>query len=226
MPGSHDLPSKHTTRWTPTQCAVICAVVLGFFGAGSPAAAQTFELRAGLAVSTTLAEDLVANPRLIAALQDVWTGPVSAEPAPGPSFSVGAALPLRPRSALEIAIGWTATRLDAVDAAGTRELQDLGVGQATIGVRYSLFGPAEAACAFGVLRYFADGGLFEGGSGLSPLLECGAGVRVGPASRAFTLRAAGQAHRFRTPVLRDAGAQTGTVMRFVIQAGVALGRLQ
>jgi hypothetical protein len=93
-----------------------------------------------------------------------------------------------------------------------------------VGVRYSLFGATEAACAFGVLRYFADGGLFEGGSGLSPLLECGAGARWGPAHRSFSLRAAGQAHRFRTPVLRDAGAQSGTVLRFVIQAGFATGR--
>jgi hypothetical protein len=192
--------------------------------AAGTARGQTVEIRAGVAVSGTLAEDLVANPRLIAALGDAWAGPVTAEPAAGPAFTVAAALPLRSRSALEIAVGWTATRLNAVDAAGTRELQNLGVGQATVGVRYSLSGPAEAACAFGVLRYFADAGLFEGGSGLAPLVECGAGARWGPAHRAFTVRAAGQAHRLRTPVLRDAGAQSGTVLRFVVQAGIAIGR--
>lgn len=211
-------------RAARSRTAAIAAVTAALSAVPSGSGAQTLEIRAGMAVSGTLAEDLIANPRLIAALGDAWAGPVTAEPAAGPAFTLAAALPLRPRSALEIALGWTHSRLDAVDAAGTRELQDLGVGQATVGVRYSLFGPTEAACAFGVLRYFADGGLFEGGSGLSPLVECGTGARWGPAHRAITLRAAGQAHRFRTPVLRDAGAQSGTVLRFVVQAGIAMGR--
>lgn len=205
-------------RFATLACTLACSA------AAAGAQAQTIEIRAGVATSGTLAEDLVANPGLTAALAGAWTGPVRADPAPGPAFTLAAALPLRPRSTLEIAAGWTATRLDAVDAAGTRELQNIGVGQATVGVRYALIGPAEAACGFGVLRYFADGGLFEGGAGLSPLIECGGGARWGPAHRAFTVRAVAQAHRFRTPVLRDAGAQSGGVLRFIVQAGIALGK--
>jgi hypothetical protein len=189
-----------------------------------PVSGQTVELRAGLASSTALVEDAIANPLLIAALEDAWQGPVRAEPAVGLALTLIGATPLRGRSALELSVGWASSRLDAADAAGTREIQDLGVGHATLGVRYSVAGPAEAACGFGVLRYFADGGLFEGGAGLSPLVECGTGVRWGTARRAFTVRATAQAHRFRTPLLRDAGAQSGTVLRLAVQAGIALGR--
>lgn len=193
-------------------------------GAAGRVSAQALELRAGVAGSTALVEDELANPLLRAALGGAWTGPVRAEPAIGPAITLVGATPLRSRSALEVTVGWASSRLDAVDAAGTREIQNLGVGHATIGVRYEAAGPAEAACGFGVLRYFADGGLFEGGAGLSPLVECGAGARWGTTARAFTFRATAQAHRFRSPVLRDAGAQTGTVLRFAVQAGIALGR--
>jgi len=188
------------------------------------AAAQSIEIRAGIVGSTPLAEDRIANPRLSVALGEAWTGSVRARPAAGPMFALAARAPLRGRGLVEVGVGWTATHLNATDAAGTRELESVGVGQATLGVRYRLFGPVEAGCGFGLIRYFANAGLFADGSGTSPLIQCGGGLHVGPARHAITLRAIVQAHRFRTPVLRDAGAQSGSVIRFGVQAGFELWR--
>jgi hypothetical protein len=191
--------------------------------AGAAAQRVTIEVRAGVAVSSTLVEDEVANPALIRQVGESFAGPVRARPAPGPSIAVSALAPLRTRTTLDISLGWTFTRLDAIDDAGTREIQGLGAAHATVGVRYRLLATTHAGCGFGVLRYFADGGLFAGGGEIAPLLECGAGIRFGPGHRSIIARIAGQAHRFRTPVLRDAGAQAGEVFRVLVQAGIAIG---
>jgi len=201
------------------------AALAFLFGAmaATPCAAQSvgIEVRAGVVVSSALAEDVVANPRLVQRLGGAYDGPVRAEPAPGPMLLAAAVFPLRSRTSLELAIGWTAARLNAVDAGGTRKLQDMGAGQATIAVRYEISRRLDAGCGFGALRYFADGGLFENGSDIAPLLECGTGFDV--TTSGIVVRASGQAHRFRTPVLRDAGAQSGTVFRLSVQAGYAFG---
>jgi hypothetical protein len=180
------------------------------------------ELRAGVIYSSALAEDRVANPALTRQLGERFGGSVRARPAPGAVLGVAVQSPLRQRSLLELAAAWSRAGLSAEDASGRRHMQNLHAVQATLAVRYrvAIF---DAGCGFGALRYFASGGLFSGGSGdLAPVVECGAGWLGGPGRRAV-LRALAQAHRFRTPVLRDAGAQTGTVFRLSIQAGVRLG---
>jgi hypothetical protein len=188
------------------------------------AAAQRFtvELRAGVIASSALAEDAVANPALAGQLEGAFGGPVRAEPGPGLLLVIAAQSPLRERTSIDVALGWSHANLNAVDAEGRRKMQDLAAGQATVSVRYIVTRWLESGCGFGVLRYFADGGLFPGGGELSPLVECGAGTRLGPGGR-MVVRALGQMHRFRTPALRDAGGRTGTVIRYGVQAGLVLG---
>ena len=179
------------------------------------------EVRAGVAGSSTLLEDLVATPRVAETLGDRFEGAVRARPAPGPMFTVAAATILNPRFAAELTVGWTATRLRATDATGTRELQDLGAGHATLGVRTALTPRVSGSVGFGALRYFAEEeGLFADGSDLAPLVEVGAAANVW---RRLSLRAGGQMHRFSSPVIRVLSGQEGTVFRWSVQAGWAFG---
>ncbi len=203
--------------------AFVFAVLLASVSGSARAQHPTVEVRAGAVKSSALAEDEVANPLLRSGLGTLFAGGVRAVPTVGPVFEVALGLPLRHRSTLDLSFGWTATHLDAHDGDGVRRMQNLSAAHLTIGVRYPLFWKTDAGCGFGALHYYATGGLFENGSELAPLLECNTGVHVPLAGTRVVLRATGQAHRFRTPVLRDAGAQSGSVFRFLLQAGFELG---
>jgi hypothetical protein len=206
------------------------SVLLGLaplaFAAPSAAAGQgvSFELRAGAVVSTAMAEDAVANASLARRLGAGFEGPVRAEPATGLIVEAAVRTGLRSRTLLELSAGWTFTRLDAIDASGRRTMQGLGVAHALIGVRYRVVSRLEGGCGFGAARYTAERrGLFAAGAELAPAIECSAGAATPSSSRRLVLRASVQAHRFRTPILRDAGAQAGTVLRYMVVAGVGVG---
>jgi hypothetical protein len=206
--------------------ATFGALAFAGFGFPSRAAAQPprFELRAGVTASTALAEDAVANSELQQLLGTGFQGGVTAKPSIGPTIAGSVILPLRTRTLLDVSLGWTFSRLNAQDANGHRELHNLGIAQIGIAVRYQVRPGIDAGCGFGVARYSGnDTGLFATGSEFAPLLECGSGVSVRAGAQTFVLRAFGQAQRFRTPALRDAGAQTGSVFRFGAQAGIAVG---
>jgi len=192
--------------------------------AGVAAQGVRVALRAGAVASSALAEDNVANPALGAVLGGV--GAVRAVPAPGILVQVAGSVPMKPRTRLELAAGWSHATLEAHDDDGTREMQPLGALNATLSVRYTVTDRASASCGFGIIRYLAERrALFARGTELSPLVQCGVRVDMaGPPERRVFLRAGGQLHRFRTPVLVDAGAQAGTVYRFAIEAGIEFGR--
>ena len=181
-------------------------------------------VRAGAVASTPLAEDKVANPALGAVLGGV--GAVRAVPAPGILIEVAGSVPMKPRTRLELGAGWSHATLEAHDDDGTREMQSLGALHATLSVRYLANARASGSCGFGIIRYLAERrALFAGGTELSPLVQCAARVDIaGPPERRVFLRGAGQLHRFRTPVLVDAGAQAGTVYRLAVEAGIEFGR--
>jgi len=191
----------------------------------SQAGAQTLslEVRAGVVVSTALAEDAVASTSLRQRLGERFAGPVRASPAPGPGVSIAAVSNLRARTRVELAVGWSFTRLEAEEGGARRAIQDVGIAQASLGIRYMVRDRLDASCGFGAAHYIAgDGGLFAGGTGLTPLVECGTGLTTAGPGKRFLLRATAQAQRFRTGVLSDAAARTGTVLRFAIQAGIAV----
>jgi hypothetical protein len=208
---------------------VTAALVIEPFGFPSQAMAQPlgFEMRAGITRSTALAEDAVANIELEQLLGLAFLGGVTARPATALTLALSALIPLRQRTLLDVSLNWTFSRLHAEDVNGRRPLQRLGVGQIGVGIRYKLHPRIDTGCGFGAVRYFADEtGLFATGSQLTPMLECGAGVTLAVGPRAIVVRVFGQAQRFRTPALRDAGARTGSVFRFGAQAGIALGGAQ
>jgi len=206
--------------------ATFGALAFAVFGFPSQAAPQPprFEVRAGVTASTALAEDAVANSELQQLLGTGFQGGVTATPSVGPTIAASVILPLRTRTLLDVSLAWTFSRLDAEDANGHRELHELSIAQIGIAVRYQLRPDIDAGCGFGAARYSGnDTGLFATGSEFAPLLECGSGVSVRAGAQTFVLRAFGQAQRFRTPALRDAGAQTGSVFRCGAQAGIAFG---
>lgn len=206
--------------------AMLAGLALTTFGFPSPAAPQPprFELRAGITGSTALAEDAVANTELQQILGAGFQGAVTATPSAGPTIAASMILPLRTRMLLDVSLAWTFARLHADDANGSRPLQKIGIAQIGIGVRYQLRPAIDTGCGFGAARYnAAAAGLFATGSDVAPFIECGSGFRFEAGGRSFVLRAFGQAQRFRTPALRDAGAQTGSVLRFGAQAGIAIG---
>jgi len=190
------------------------------------AAAQgaSLAVRAGAVASSALAEDRVANPALGTVLGGV--GAVRAVPAPGILIEVSGSIPMKARTRLELDVGWSHASLEARDDNGTREIQPLGAVHAAVSVRYLATARASAGCGFGLIRYLAERrALFASGTELSPLVQCGARLDIaGPPGRRVFLRAGGQLHRFRTPVLVDAGAQAGTVYRLAIEAGIDVGR--
>lgn len=194
------------------------------WGATLPAAAAAqweFDVRAGVAGSSVLLEDLVATPRVAETLGARFEGGVRARPAPGPAVTFAARTGLNRRFSAELSAGWTATSLQAEDATGTRDLQDIGVGHATLGIRTALGGRVSGSAGFGAIRYFAEEeGVFAEGSDLSPLLEAGAAVALW---RGLSVRAAGQAHRFNSPVIRVLGGKQGSVFRWMVQAGWTFG---
>lgn len=206
--------------------AAACPAAFLAFGFPSQVPAQgiTFELRAGVTRSTALAEDAVANTELQQLLGSAFTGGVTATPSTGPTLAASVLVPLRARTQLDASFGWTFSKLNAEDASGSRSLQDLGIAQLALGIRYALGRAIHASCGFGAARYSADeSGLFATGSELAPFMECGTGASLNAGGQRFVVHAFGQAQRFRTPALRDAGAQTGSVFRFGAQAGIVLG---
>jgi hypothetical protein len=209
--------------------AVAGTLVLSTFGFSSRAGAQSigFEVRAGITASTALAEDAVANSELQQVLGSGFQGAVKAVPSIGPTLAASMILPLRSRTSLDVSLHWTAAPLNAEDANGGRELQTMSIAQLGVAVRYRFNAVLDAGCGFGAARYSADDtGLFATGASVAPLLECSSGIRVNAAGQNLVLRAFGQAQRFRTPALRDAGAQTGSVLRFGAQAGIAFGSVR
>lgn len=180
-----------------------------------------FEVRAGVAGSSPLLEDQVASPRLAQELEGRFEGEVRARAAVAPTVSLAARTGLNPRFAAELEVGWTASTLQAEDAAGTRDLQDLGVGHATLGVRTVLGPRLTGRVGFGAIRYFADEeGIFAEGSDLSPVLEAGVAAEVW---RDLSVRVLGQAHRFSNPFIRVLNGQDGSVFRWAVQAGWTFG---
>ncbi|MGD8276953.1 MAG: hypothetical protein PVH00_02955 [Gemmatimonadota bacterium] len=206
------------------RCAATVAAALLVVPALAAGQGAGLAVRAGAVASTALAEDLVANPGLGAALGGV--GAVRAVPAPGVLIEVAGSVPMKARTRLELDVGWSHATLEARDDEGTREIQPLGALHAALSVRYLATTRTSGSCGFGVIRYLAEErALFAGGTEISPLVQCAARFDIaGPPGRRVFIRAGGQLHQFRTPVLVDAGAQAGTVYRLVVEAGVDFGR--
>jgi hypothetical protein len=194
--------------------------VAGMTAASAGAQTVGVEVRGGWAASTPLVEDLVATPALRSQLGSRFEGSVEAVPGGGPLIGMAVRRQLRPRVVLELSGAWTFSELRARDASGTRDVQDLGVAHATVGVRYG-FGAVELGGGFGAIKYVSEErGLFAEGSDIQPVLEAGAGVALPLADGRVGIRATGQFHRFGLNILRSPGSEDGGVLRGAVMASI------
>lgn len=194
-------------------------------GAWAQGGGLEVEARAGVVVSTSLVEGAVALPGAPpgGSVQEFRVVPVAA-----PLVVVAGRMGLSPGLALELSAGWTFGRLEGEQGTETWRVGDLGVGHAVASLRRRVGELLHVRGGLGLIHYGSDAGLFEGGPGLKPVLEVGAGADLDLGGVGVSLSAVGQAHSFGTAALRSGGGsgirgQDGTVFRFALQAGVFLG---
>jgi hypothetical protein len=191
----------------------------------APAAGQRVEVygRAGLAGSTALATDLVADESIPNAIGAPVDEDVRAVPAPGLTVGAGVRIGFWPRATLGLDAAWMPTELQAKDGSGTRPIQDLTVLQTIVSASWAVRRGVELGAGAGFIWYRTEEtGLFAGGNNTSPVLEVSAGWTPDYWNGRLALIAAAQTHRFGTPVLSGAGAQDGSVTRLSLSGRVRL----
>lgn len=217
------------------RAGALCAAAL-LSGAASVAAQESpeglsFEIRGGLAFSTVLAEDAVADASMMrlllseTALPERSSGPVRLMVPPAPMVAVGASTPLGPGWRGELEAGWTFAGLEAEDGNSTWRLERMNVVHAALGAR---FYPRELYYlrgGVGLIRYSGEGyGIFRDGAELTPMLHTGIGTERAFDRFSIAVELAGQAHRFGTVPIREARGRDGTIYRGVLQVSVGFGR--
>lgn len=194
----------------------------------------TLEARAGVALSTPLVRDAVADADVYRA---IFGGPVThlaeevrvgARVAPVVGLAVRMAL--RREVSLEVAGGWTFTELVGRQGDESWRIQDLGIGHGVVALRYDVTERHHVRGGLGGIRYTSEArGLFRDGGELRPLVEVGGGVGWRAGGVRIGLDVAGQAHGFGTTAFRSAGGSgvrgaDGTVFRLAVQAGITRAR--
>lgn len=191
----------------------------------SPAAAQRVDLysRVGVAGSTALVTDLVADASIPNAIGAPVDEDVTAVPVPGLTLAGGVRVAFWPRATLGFDAAWTSTKLEARDASGTRPIQDLTVLHTIVNASWAVRPTVELGAGAGFIWYRADEkGLFAAGTDTSPVIEVSAGWTPAYWNSRLALIAAAQSHRFGTPVLNQAGGQDGNVSRISVTARIRL----
>lgn len=188
------------------------------------------QVRGGLAFSTALAEDAVAAPSMMrellagTALPERLAGPVRLALPPAPMVAVAVSTRLAPRWTGEVEGAWTFARLQADDGLSTWEMERMDVAHAALGARFYPRDLYYLRGGLGVIRYSGEGyGIFREGAELSQMLQAGLGTERAFERFRIAVDVTGQAHRFSTVPLREAGGQDGTVYRGVLQVGVGFG---
>ncbi len=215
-------------RW-PWRAAALSVAGLAWLAVPDAARAQVggmeVEARAGVVVSTPRVEGAVAVPGAPVgdSVQAFRVRPVAA-----PLVVVAGRTGLGPDLSLELSAGWTFGRVEGKQGRETWRVGDLGVGHAVASLRRRVLERLHVRGGVGLIRYGADAELFEGGPGLRPMLEVGAGADLELVGARVSLSGVGQAHSFGSAALRGGGGSgirglDGTVYRFALQAGVVLG---
>ncbi|MBI4543949.1 MAG: hypothetical protein HY703_01990, partial [Gemmatimonadetes bacterium] len=150
--------------------------------------------------------------------------PVSATPGLAPLLVLAARTQVAPALGVEAAAGWTFAQLRAREGSTDRDVQDLGVVHAVLGLRYHLHPRIYLRGGLGGIRYLAEReGLFREGSEVKAVLEVAGGARWRVAGLRLAVEAMAQAHSFGTVAQRRARGLDGTVYRGAVQVGVAFG---
>ncbi|MEX2281277.1 MAG: hypothetical protein WEE89_02190 [Gemmatimonadota bacterium] len=183
--------------------------------------AQRVEARFGALFSTTLAEDLGADPRIMTQYPAEYQGPVKLKLAPAPLASVAVLKSISPRTSIELAGTLAISKLQAESSAADWDVQDVSVASLTVGIRYIKWSSLAFHGGIGVTRFFSESsGIFREGNRGLPLLELGlsGGIPAGALPVRVGVRL--QTHTFGTPALRTERASDGRVVRLLLQAGI------
>ncbi|MEN8376565.1 MAG: hypothetical protein ABFS34_14050 [Gemmatimonadota bacterium] len=171
-------------------------------------------LRVGGTASSALVEDAVGP----------GAGAVTAKPDPGPVVGASFWFALRPRISIEGELGWSATDLGADDGASEWTADDLNVIHGALLLRFSVHPVAYGRVGVGVLRYGGDrpGGFLADDAQVQPYATAGVGARREVGGYLLFAELNGQLHRFSFRALREAGGESGTVARALLQVGAAI----
>src|SRR5688572_5646709 len=134
-------------------------------------AAQRVEARFGALFSTTLAEDLGADARLISQFPAEYQGPVKLTLAPAPLASVAVVKGISPHTSIELAGMVAISKLQAESSDAKWDVQDVSVASLTVGIRYDRWSSLAFHGGIGVTRFFSESsGIFREGNRGLPLL--------------------------------------------------------
>jgi hypothetical protein len=202
--------------WNALVRVLFACSALGF----TPAAAQRFEARLGVMVSSVLVRDEAATAGLARALGANVVGPTDLKLAPAPAASALMVGRLGTRTQVEVGGTFALSKLRASNEESDWEVQDVSVATATVGVRYQRWSSVALTAGAGATHFFSDdAGIFSEGNSLMPLVEIGAlaNIPVGAVPLHGVVRL--QSHNFGTPALRREGAGEGKPVRLLVQVG-------
>jgi len=186
----------------------------------APAAAQHFEARLGVMVSSVLVRDEAATAGLARALGATVLGPTDLKLVPAPAASALMVANLGARTQVEVSGTFALSKLRASNEEADWDVQDVSVATATVGVRYKRWSRVALTAGAGATHFFTDdAGIFSEGNSLMPLVEIGAltNIPVGTLPLHASVRL--QSHTFGTPALRREAAGEGKPVRLLVQVG-------
>lgn len=183
--------------------------------------AQRVEARLGALFSTTLAEDLGAEPSLRSQFPAEYQGPVKLKLAPAPLASVAVLKDISARASIELAGTIALSKLTAESLDAQWDVQDVSLAALTVGIRYENWRRLALHGGIGVTRFFSEStGIFRDGNRGLPMLEVGASSKLFAGALPIRLGVRVQTHTFGTPALRSARGNDGRVARVLLQAGI------
>ncbi len=196
---------------------LLCAILLH----SHALPAQRIEARFGALFSSTLVEDLGAEPRLVSQYPADYQGPVRLQLAPAPLAAVAVLKDISPRMSLELAGMLAISKLRAKSRTDEWDVQDVSVAALTVGIRYLAWPRLTVHSGIGVTRFFSESsGIFREGNRGLPLLEIGASTRIPAGALPVRVGVVLQTHTFGTPALRSERGSDGRVARVLLQAGI------
>lgn len=193
-----------------------------------PGGGLAVELRAGLAISSALlTDDAVGSGLFIIPDRPpgatAVSGPIRAVPAPAPALTLLLRSPVSHRVDAEGEVEWTPTELRGSTEAEEWTAHDLHIVRVALAARYRAGRSLHFRAGGGLIRYSgAESGLLSAGAELHPVLLAGIGARMPMGRVVLTADLGGQAHRFDTQTIREAGGSDGAVLRATAQVGVAM----
>jgi hypothetical protein len=146
---------------------------------------------------------------------------LSAAFATAPRLGLGVVIPMRTRTEAVVRASWSPSSMRVDDDEGTRDVADVSIFEALLGVRSRVWRQLEVTGGFGGLYFSAeDSGPFTGGADIAPVLEGGLGAGLDRAGHRLHIRGIVQLHRFNTDALETARLSGGSVVRYGVETSL------